>query len=104
MIGTGIKVRFSPYSDEVMCGKPVDLPTAHGAIILVACMRTDGHEPPCIAAAGEAGKADGVRFCCRVAAEARHAAWCVLIDKELRDAIATGVDIGVQDIDDPDKG
>lgn len=80
MIGTGVKVRFSPYSDEVMCGRPVDLPTAQGSTILVACMRTDGHEPPCIAAAGEAGKADGVRFCCRVScsavSETPHASWC----------------------------
>lgn len=87
MTGTGIKMRFSAHSDEEMCGKPVDLPCGQGETLLVACMRTDGHEPPCISAAGNAGEADGVRFCCRVPlnasgsrapSDAPHAVWCPL--------------------------
>lgn len=67
-----MRVKFNQHSDEEMCG----LPVAYGTVEC-ACMRRKGHsDGDCIAVAYLAGKADGVRWCCRVPTGAPHADWC----------------------------
>lgn len=70
-------MKFSPYSDEETCSAPIPMGKFEAA-----CLRTKEHSGDHIPGAGEAGEADGVRFCCRVKLEEPHAIWCIYKDKE----------------------
>lgn len=75
-------MRFSKYSDEESCGKSIETEwtLARPDIGPFACLRTAGHEGECIAGASDAGRADGLRFCCRVQLGQPHTDWCVVKD------------------------
>jgi hypothetical protein len=67
-------VRYSAYSNEEACGKGVPYKDDS-----YACFRTKGHGGECVAEAGKAGEADGVRWCCRVRLGQPHESWCPLL-------------------------
>lgn len=71
-------MKFSKHSDEQMCGKQMigEKFAKYDKCGGVACMRTAGHLGECIAIAGDAGRADGVHWCCRSDINAEHQSWC----------------------------
>lgn len=64
-------MKFRPDTDERACGKSI----VHRAG-LMACLRTAGHDGECVAVAGDAGRADGVCWACRVPEGDEHRADC----------------------------
>ena len=70
-------MRYNSFSNEESCGKAVPREK-----YILACLRIKGHDGECEPVAGKAGKADGVRWCCRVTLEQPHASWCVLLCKD----------------------
>lgn len=68
-------MRYRRDTEERACGKVIDLErwAEYGGL---ACLRTAGHPGDCIAMAGDAGRADGVCWECRVPEGASHRTDC----------------------------